>query len=30
MIFVCDRERWIKMGQPDLDSKIYLRDRKNL
>ena len=28
MKFVCTTERWRAMGQPDLGSKIYLRDRK--
>ena len=28
MKFVCTADRWRKMGQPTLGSKIYLRDRK--
>ena len=28
MKFVCTADRWRKMGQPGLGSKIYLRDRK--
>lgn len=28
MVFVCTKERWNKMGNPDLNSKIFLKDRK--
>ena len=29
MVYVCSTERWIKMHQPDLDSVIYLRNKKD-
>ena len=28
MQFIATTERWIAMGQPDINSTIYLRDRK--
>lgn len=28
MRFVLTTEKWNKMGRPDLNAKIYLRDRK--
>jgi len=28
MKYICTTERWISMGQPDLNSRIYLYDRK--
>jgi hypothetical protein len=28
MVYVCSSEKWKQLGQPDLNSVIYLRDRK--
>lgn len=28
MRFICPTEKWRAMGQPDVGSKIYLKDRK--